>query len=474
MRATCKKIFGIALVLCLPLLTIAKETNVSLKLRGVYDAKISLSAHNGIRFAKALQVLPDVKSGQEVMITIPDSLLPGEFLFRFDYRAKQEDHPYPGETQIYLNRESIEMDVNPKYLHGDSLILKNDRENKLWLQFMQQSSQKRMQLDLLAQFLQGYTHTHESVYRKAVKSFGKKRTEFNQWVDSIGQQNKDLYVSHLFAFSKMQPVDWTANPKERMLQQGRTFFDKLNLQDTLVLRSRQMNQFMGAYMGLFGQLSTTEALRDSLFSLAGKMACQKAQTAHPLVYGWIVDYFYNGYETYNISKGLQMLGEHIKQPNCLTTKRREIERRLQGIKTLTPGVKAPLLAVHDSHNKEMTLDWKAENKDYHLLLFYESECGHCHELMTQLREWMQNPDNSLWMDVISIGLDDKREDWAQASEKNKFPWKDYHAEGGVNSQAAASYYVLSTPSLFVVDSKGILQATPNSIGELNQFLHGEN
>lgn len=473
MRVKCFKNIVLVILLSNVLSAIAQEREVVVNIRGVYDAKITVRPHNGIRFEKPLIVIPDVKWGEQAVLHIPDSLLPGEFLFRFSYRTNQEDHPYPGETQLFLNKEDIEMDINPRYLHGDSLILKNDRENRLWFYFMNQTSQKRVQMDLLTQLLQGYTGTKEEVYTNAIESYQRRRTDFNLWVDSIYQQNKDLYVSRLFSFSKIHRIDWDAAPEERILQQTRDFFNFINLEDTLVLRSRHMNQFMGAYMGLFGQLSTTEALRDSLFTLAGSMACRKAQQGHPLVYGWFVDYFFNGYEKYNITQGLQMLSEHINNPDCLTTKRREIMRRLKGIESLVKGVKAPLLKVQDIENSDITIDWNAGGKDYQLVVFYESECGHCGDLITGLKKWNQNPVNSDWINIITIGLDDKREDWIKASKDKNFPWKDYHARGGVNSEAAAAYYVLSTPNMFLVDRSGVLQALPTSIKELNLFLHGE-
>ena len=95
-----------------------------------------------------------------------------------------------------------------------------------------------------------------------------------------------------------------------------------------------MNEFMNGYMGLFGLRATTVELRDSLFTEAGRLACEMASAGHPKVYGWMADYFFNGYETYNITAGLKMLEQHISNPRCMTSKKQEIARRLEGIKKL--------------------------------------------------------------------------------------------------------------------------------------------
>jgi hypothetical protein len=48
----------------------------------------------------------------------------------------------------------------------------------------------------------------------------------------------------------------------------------------------------------------------------------------------MVDYFYKGFESNNIPDGTKVLKPYLNDPNCLTSKRMEIERRLKGIETL--------------------------------------------------------------------------------------------------------------------------------------------
>ena len=50
-----------------------------------------------------------------------------------------------------------------------------------------------------------------------------------------------------------------------------------------------------------------EEERNTLFVLAGRVACEAASSGHPEVYGWMVDYFYNGYKTQGINDGIAML-----------------------------------------------------------------------------------------------------------------------------------------------------------------------
>jgi len=444
----------------------ASPVKISIKLRGVYDSKITLTPFDGVRFASPLAVVPGIKNGGETRFSVPDSLLPGEFLLRFDYRAKETDSPYPAEVQLYLNREDIRVNADPLYLRGDSLRLEGDRENTAWFDFMNKSTQQRQPLSLLQQLLAQYDRPGSREWKQVHAAYENRRTAYNSWIDAQILAQKDLYVSHLYGFQRLKAENWKATPAARIITLTRDWFDGINLNDTLILRSRPMNELMNGFMGLYGARSSTEALRDSLFTEAGALAIGAASTGHPQVYGWMVDYFYNGYETYNIVLGMKMLEKHLNNPRCLTRKRLAIAKRLDGLKTMIPGVKVRNVMVHDRAGREETINMGACDKAYRLLAFYDSECSHCRELLAELRNWYAVPGNSKKLEVVSVCVDSSRDLWVPAFTANAFPWTDRYAPGGINSLAATNYYVLSAPVMFLVDKAGTLVATPDTMKEL--------
>lgn len=451
----------------------ATPRKLSIKLRGVYDSRITLTPFDGLGMSVPLTIVPDVKNGSEVQLSIPESLLPGEFLVRFDYRLKETDNLYPVDLQLFINRENIQVNANPLYLQGDSLQLTGDRENKAWFTFMNKSEQKRQQIGLLRRLLEQYDQPTSPVWIQARKAYEERRVDYNRWISSQISAQKDLYVSHLYGFHYIKAENWNATPAARMDELALNWFKDINLRDTLILRSRQMSELMDGFMGLYGSRSTTEALRDSFFTEAGKVAIGAAASRHPRVYGWMVDYFYNGYETYNIVPGLKMLEEHLNNPGCLTSKRIAIAKRLEGIRTLIPGVKVNSVKVHNVYDQEETIDMNRCIKKHRLLVFYDSECDHCRTLLASLRSWYAVPANNAKLEVVSVAVDHSREVWESAFAANAFPWTDRYAPGGVNSKAASDYYVLSAPSMFLMDKNGILVSAPSSIAEVESIINKE-
>ena len=448
----------------------ASPRTLTVKLRGVYDSKITLTPFDGLRFGSPLTVAPGVKAGSEVQFVVPDSLLPGEFLIRFDYRAKETDTPYPSELSLYLNREDIHVYAHPLYLRGDSLRLVGDRENKAWFAFSGKCEQQRQQLGLLRQLLEQYDRPASSEWTQVLSAYENRRAGYNRWIDSLAQVQKDLYVSHLYSFQQLKTENWKATPADRMEALTRDWFKGVNFNDTVVLRSRYMNELMNGFMGMYGARSTTQALRDSLFTEAGKLAIGLASAGHPRMYGWLVDYFYTGYETYNIVPGMKMLEKHLNNPGCLTTKRLAIAKRLEGIKKMMPGIKVRNVMVHNFADSEETINMASCDKAYRLLIFYDSKCDHCRELLATLRTWYTSPVNNARLDIVSVCVDSSREAWAAATTANAFPWTDRYAPGGINSQAASDYYVLSAPNMYLMDKNGVLVGTPDTVKEMDKMM----
>ena len=119
----------------------------------------------------------------------------------------------------------------------------------------------------------------------------------------------------------------------------------------------------------------------------GKAAIEKAKTGHPKVYGWMVDYFYKGYESFNIEPGIAMLAPYLDDPNCLTSKKQAIMKRLEGMKTLLPGTIAPDFSFTDDSGNSVNLQGYKTGTPYKLVLFWSADCPHCMELVNKLYTW---------------------------------------------------------------------------------------
>jgi thioredoxin-related protein len=181
-----------------------------------------------------------------------------------------------------------------------------------------------------------------------------------------------------------------------------------------------------------------------------------------------VDYFYRGFESNNYLAGIKVLETYTNDPNCLTTKRLQIEKRLKGMESLSVGTKAPNIVLKDAAGNLFDLSKAQMGAAQTLLLFYSAGCSHCTDLIKELKLWFDGLPASTRPVVIAISLDDNEtyiKSWEQLI--TGLPdWKHLRAEG-INSPVANDYFLLSTPVMILLDSKTKeILALPSSFSEL--------
>jgi thiol-disulfide isomerase/thioredoxin len=187
----------------------------------------------------------------------------------------------------------------------------------------------------------------------------------------------------------------------------------------------------------------------------------------------MVDYFYRGYESNGITAGIAILQPYLDDPNCLTSKKQEIERRLKGIETLVPGSLAPPIVMHDSNDEPFDLYKTKSDARFTLLIFWSGDCSHCKELTDQLYPWQQQAEVVKDVMVVAISLDELDTEIAawQKKKADYKQWKHLRAPDGVRSKVADDYYVLATPVMILIDQPTMkIVALPNTLAELKDAV----
>ncbi|MEI7525207.1 MAG: thioredoxin family protein [Mariniphaga sp.] len=452
-----------------------RNVDITIHLRGVYESKISLLALSNFGTFKPLIEANGIKTGETTKLTVSKEYLPSEFVLRFDYKEKESSIPYPSEKYFFINDQDLELWVNPKYCNSpdSTWFQKDERENAAFIQFLKENSVQKEKLGVLQNFLINYDDTESTFYQDGVKEYNQRRQTYNQWLRTEVKRNEALFVSHLYCFQYVPEIPWNGAETDRIHSLITHYFDGVDFKDPLILKTSDCKKWMDSYVNLHGQLATTKALRDSLFPEAGRTAIEKAKQGHPLVYGWMVDYFYRGYETNGITAGMKILEPYLNDSTCLTSKRQEITRRLKGIVTLVAGSVAPDITIKDIDSNLFDLNTYETHCKYILILFWSAGCSHCMEMVNSLYPWQQQIEMQQKIKVVAISLDETETEIKSYDEKIKElkGWKHLHVAEGVRSKVASDYYILATPVMVLLDSKTKkIVALPNTQNELRIML----
>lgn len=459
-----------------PVVTAKHDIFLTIHLRGVYSSKISLMTQKkGSPLIQNILVKDNVDNGDTCVFIVPAEYLPGEFVLRFDYREQATSNPYPSEKSFILNSQDMELWVHPIYSNNaDSTVWQEgELENAAFNKFMKENYKQKEMLGLLQNYLMNYDDNQSEFYRMGIAEYEKRRKAHNEWIAAQVKNDRDLFVSSLYFFQYVPEVSWEGDEKDRRQSFRDHYFDHVNFNDTLLMRTRDFKSWMDQYVNLYGEEATTTALRDSLFTEAGRRAVEKAKTGHPKIYGWMVDYFYNGYESFNIQPGIQMLSTYLDDPNCLTAKRQAILKRVEGMKTLLPGTLAPDISFKDLTGNTTSLHGYKVKAKYKLVLFWSADCPHCMELVNKLYSFWQQPGMKENIAIIAVSLDDTETEVAEWTSAIKIlpGWTHHLTKGGVNSPEANSYFILATPVMVLVDAtNNQIVSMPESVEQLEKEM----
>jgi len=452
--------------------------NITLKInmRGVADSKITLLNLSGSKSIEPIAEIASIKNGGTAVISVSEDKLPGEFVIRFDYKEKETSTPYNSEKHIFIYKQNLELWVNPPYCNNNdsTWFQKNEKENAVFTKFTKENDKQKEKLVLLQNFLINYDTTNSTFYQQGIEEYEKRRSYYNQWLIMQSAWHGDLFVSHTFGFQYVPQIAFKGSESEQLQSVITHYFDGIDFNDSLLIKTTNLKEWMNSYVNIYGAMSVTEVIRDSLLPLAGKRSIEKARQGHHVVYGWMVDYFYNGFESFNLTAGIKMLEPYLNDPVCLTTKRLAIEKRLNGMKTLLIGSVAPDFALKDNTGNTVQFHQYKTNSHYKLLLFWSADCGHCRELVTKLYPWHQQLNDKKLVDVLALSLDDTETEipvWKNTI--TQLPnWKHIRCEGGINSREANAYFILSTPVMILVDAKtNKICAMPEDIEQLSNTLY---
>lgn len=472
------KIYLLLIISCLSIDLNAQQKDVVIKihLKGVYQTDISLIPTVGDNALRPIIEKKDIKFSEVCEIVIPNDRLPGQFVLRFDYKEKEDSSPYPAEKYFFINKQDLELWVHPLNINNpDSTYFQKDEiENSLFDSFMKMNIKKKKNLGSLRNFLIEYDSPKSEFYKIGVDEYENRRQEYNLWIKEQYLTHKSRFVSNLFGFQYVTPVLWEGTEEDRVQSMIDYYFDGIDMHDPLLIKTADMRKWMDNYVNIYGAKATSVSLRDSLFTLAGSRAIEKAKQGNPLVYGWMVDYFYRGFESFNISKGMSMLERYIEDPNCLTKKKLEIQKRLDGMKTLLVGRIAPDFIINHNEGKEESFLNTTTKTKYKLVLFWSADCMHCKEDIKELYSWYNKGVNNKLLDVYALSVDESDTEialWNKAI-KSLHAWNHIRVEGGINSNEANSYFVLSVPLMVLVDSKSNeIVAFPQNVNQLKEFLN---
>jgi len=236
------------------------------------------------------------------------------------------------------------------------------------------------------------------------------------------------------------------------------YFDHVDFSDTLLIRSSILTSKVVQFMSLYQHQANSQEQLENQLLIAVDTVLNKAMV-NQQTYEFLVDFFVKGFEGIGFEKGL----EHIANNNqleqfCENTERKaKLANKMELIRKLAPGKKAPAFSAVDITGQPIVLDSIKANIT--VLVFWASWCPHCDEVLPIIKSYY-NITNRDEMEVVAFSVDTSEEDLKQAIEDGGYTWINVGELKGWDGEIIDEYGIAATPTIFILGKDKTILSKP--------------
>jgi thiol-disulfide isomerase/thioredoxin len=369
--------------------------------------------------------------------TLPDTLNPGMLgLF-----GGQNIH-----YELIFNDEPIRF-ISTGSTQNDQISFIESDENKIYYDYVFKKTENIYKINLLNSLIKQYPKD-DPFYKRLTDEYTKLSDEIDSTVMLHAKQHPDfLAVKYMLSDRPAIPPPGLSTPEETEWLK-KHFWDHVDFSDSSLINSSILSSKVVAYLQLFQADAQTPDEAQDLMKPALDTLLEKT-TLNGKVYGWLLQYLVNGFESVGYDKLLIYLNDvHAAENICESKTRKTVEEKLKMAKTLAIGAIAPDFTAKDLNGKTIKLHQLKANRI--VLVFWASWCPHCvKEALPVLKKLYHQPGRNF--EVVAISVDENIKNVQQAVNEYGYDWITIAEGKGWDGDIPLLYGISATPTFFVLD-----------------------
>ncbi|NTW33129.1 MAG: redoxin domain-containing protein [Bacteroidetes bacterium] len=241
------------------------------------------------------------------------------------------------------------------------------------------------------------------------------------------------------------------------------FFDNIDFADSNLLHTNIIFKKCGEYINYYASPTSVETYKKAIDYILVRTAVNKNVNDYILKTMMITFEHSDWEEVYSY-----VVEKYLAQNYCESdTKAKQLSQKINTIKTLKSGNKAPNIATYKINEKAIVLD--SINSPYLLLFFWKSSCEFCEKEIPELAN-IYNNYKSKGLEIFAVSLDSIKQNWIDATTRFSFPWINTCDLKGLNSPIVKDYNIWRTPTFYLLDKNKKIIARPANTSMLKEKL----
>jgi thiol-disulfide isomerase/thioredoxin len=187
------------------------------------------------------------------------------------------------------------------------------------------------------------------------------------------------------------------------------------------------------------------------------------------IYNEVTDYLFDLLERHSLFQASEYLALKVLNESSCTINN-DLANQLETYRAMKKGNIAPDIVFTKSNfiNPSRTITKLSDfNSKYTVVVFGASWCPKCNEELPEIAK-LYDKWKSKEVEVVFIALEDNRNSFTDFAKS--FPFPSYSDSKKWESKIVKDYYIFSTPTMFLLDTKREIILRPNSVKQMDAWV----
>ena len=367
---------------------------------------------------------------------------------------------------VVYDRENIDF-VSTGITASDILSVKKSVENLIYYKYLHVKTNNEMRINILRPVLDYYPRS-DTFYSLIRNQVAKLQDQVATVTSQLVKNNPGTLAAHFIAMDEPVKYNLNLSSTEQDNELKKTYFDHVDFNDTLLLRTHLFTAKLVGYLSLYQNQKMDKKEMEKAFVAPVDTILKKAHVNEQM-YLFCLNYLMKGFEDFGFEHLLQHIAAHQQLADFpgSSIQKQALQKKLELITKLAVGKTAPDFTARTLKGKHIQLS-KVQAR-HTLLVFWASWCPHCTAALPELEKFY-DPEHPEKLQIIAVSVDDSKKPVLKEIKKEGYKWVNIAEQKGWDSPIALQYGVSSTPTFFLLDKDKKIVAKPSAIREVVHLL----